>query len=254
MGGWKGHPNVIPIIASEAGPRHAFLMPRARWSLADFVRSRNQTLGTADRVAIFDQVLDAIEFAHSQGVLHRDISPRNVLVMNDDEPPLVAVSDFGLGKSKADFPESTRSSVAALGHYDYTAPEQLARLKDASVRSDVYSLGKLLNFVMTGKDPRVIHTCDFTSICKRATAIDPEDRYPTVTALRSDFEVAKELLFGESLQRSEMTLRELLAVAPKLGWQEFHRAFVRANHRELVYYDQIEPALAHLSIPGNLEA
>lgn len=111
---------------------------------------------TADLLVI---IADALEAAHSQGILHRDVKPGNVLVQRDDNGWKVKLIDFGLALKHGLVQASMASAVSRnytlmgqsiAGTYDYASPEQLGRLPGASVgpHSDVYGLAKLACYAL----------------------------------------------------------------------------------------------------------
>ena len=93
---------------------------------------------------------DALDYAHRQGVVHRDIKPDNVLV--DDESGRPMLTDFGVAKSKAFGPTLTEIGVA-LGTPHYMSPEQASGELDIDGRSDLYSLGVMAYQMITGRLP-----------------------------------------------------------------------------------------------------
>jgi serine/threonine-protein kinase len=173
----------------------------------------------------FLDVCNAIDYAHSRGVLHRDIKPANVIVGTHGETLVV---DWGLAKATGKselgtgertlLPSSTSGSYetlpgSALGTPAYMSPEQAqGELQRLGPRSDVYSLGATLYFLLTGKPPlegsnigdllskaqradvrpprQVNPSLDkaLESICRKAMALNPEDRYASGRALADDAE------------------------------------------------------------------
>ncbi len=110
-------------------------------------------LGVAERLALFDQVCDAVQFAHGKLVVHRDLKPGNVLV---SERRVVKLLDFGIAKLlRAD--DDAAADVTAIGGGrvltpEYASPEQL-RGEPVSTATDVYALGVLLFELLTGAWP-----------------------------------------------------------------------------------------------------
>lgn len=98
-----------------------------------------------EAVRIFRQLLRAMAFVHSRGLLHCDLKPANVLLNRADEP---VIADFGQAQRAS-------STVAALGTFFYMAPEQATRQpRNPCTQSDVYALGAILYTMLTGKPPR----------------------------------------------------------------------------------------------------
>jgi serine/threonine-protein kinase len=172
----------------------------------------------------FTDVCNAIEYAHTRGVLHRDIKPGNIIVGKHGETLVV---DWGLAKAtgKSDpaggertlIPSSASGSSetlpgAALGTPAYMSPEQAeGELEHLGPRSDVYSLGATLYCLLTGKPPLEGDVADvirgvqkgqfppprqvdpaidraLEAVCLKAMALKPADRYGTPKALAEDVE------------------------------------------------------------------
>ena len=117
--------------------------------LTNWCDARN--LDTAERVALFLQVVEAVGRAHAHQVIHRDLKPSNILVTKDGE---VRLLDFGVARLLQAEPEGT-SPTHAWGRAltpEYASPEML---HGASVdaRSDIYSLGVVLHELLTGARP-----------------------------------------------------------------------------------------------------
>jgi tetratricopeptide (TPR) repeat protein len=144
------HPHILPLHDSgEAGDLLYYVMPFVDGeSLGDRLR-REGRLPTREAVRIAREVADALAYAHTHGVVHRDIKPGNILL----EAGHAVVADFGIARaiSKAGTEEITTSGMV-IGTPLYMSPEQVAGgLVDG--RSDVYSLGCVLFEMLAGEPP-----------------------------------------------------------------------------------------------------
>jgi tRNA A-37 threonylcarbamoyl transferase component Bud32 len=144
------HPNIVAI--HEVGEREG--MP---FFSMDYIQG--QSLAEMSRVGLLDArkaagyvrtVAQAIAFAHDRGILHRDLKPSNVLIDTFDEP---RVTDFGVAKRLADDMDLTRTGQV-IGTPNFMAPEQAAARHEAvGPSSDIYSIGAILYFLLTGRPP-----------------------------------------------------------------------------------------------------
>jgi serine/threonine protein kinase len=168
------HPGIVPVHDAGRLPdgRAYYVM-----ALVDGV-TLSEFLGAApalaDRVRVFDRICDAVAFAHAHGVIHRDLTPHNVMIGRFGE---VRVLDWGLA--------ARAGTAAAGGTAGYMAPEQAHGIADA--RADVFALGAILRDLAAGAAPIPRRgPAPMQSIVGRAMAPAPDDRYPSVTALASD--------------------------------------------------------------------
>jgi hypothetical protein len=140
------HPNISRLLdggTTEGGlPYFVMEYIDGPW-LTDFARQRRLTI--EDRLRIFVEVCSAVDYAHRNFVVHRDLKPGNILVGPDGVPKLV---DFGICKLLRGGPPSATDSVGAMTP-DYASPEQIHG--DAvTPLSDIYSLGAVLYQLLTG--------------------------------------------------------------------------------------------------------
>lgn len=149
------HPNVIPIY--EAGASGGDLFIAMRFVEGSDLRTllhEEGALEPARAIGILRQVAAALDAAHEQGLVHRDVKPANVLLARprSSEPiEHVYLSDFGLTKRSANDATVTRTG-RFMGTLDYAAPEQF-KGETLDARTDVYSLGCVLFECLTGRPP-----------------------------------------------------------------------------------------------------
>jgi hypothetical protein len=145
------HPNVIPIY--EAGETDGVFYIAMRFVAGRDLKSLLKQEGPLDgprTATIISQVAGALEAAHSQGLVHRDVKPANVLIasgLGADGGDHVYLSDFGVVKQRASQP-LTKTGIF-VGTADYASPEQIEG-KTLDGRADVYSLGCVLYECLTG--------------------------------------------------------------------------------------------------------
>ena len=144
------HPHILPLYDSgEANGFLFYVMPYVEGeSLRDRI-SREGELPVADAVRILREVADALAKAHSQGVVHRDIKPDNVMLA--DRHALVA--DFGVAKAVSSAAAGMTTVGVALGTPAYMAPEQAAADPNTDHRADIYAFGALAYEMLTGAPP-----------------------------------------------------------------------------------------------------
>jgi eukaryotic-like serine/threonine-protein kinase len=208
------HPGIVPVhdVGTLADGRVFYTMKFVEGQRLDkFIEGVESV---QDRLRLFLRICEAVAFAHARGVLHRDLKPANIMVGPFGE---VLVMDWGLAKilrsesktpDRAVDPEatilekpkqpgddSTKSSVitghgTVMGTPGYMSPEQArGEVEVLDARSDIFSLGALLRFILTQKKPagfapRLDRSLE--AICAKATAEPRESRYAAVQELSLD--------------------------------------------------------------------
>ena len=124
------HKNIVPILGYNLDRKPpCFVMPLAEGNLQERLQD---LVGNERRIAwIFSQLLDGIEYAHDNNVIHRDLKPQNVLFFDDlFQNDLVKIADFGIGKRLTAESISITRSYEGIGSAPYSPPEQVADLKE----------------------------------------------------------------------------------------------------------------------------
>jgi serine/threonine protein kinase len=139
------HPNIVTILTAEKQENVFFIvMEFVPGETLEAILTRDGALDLADALDYTCQICNAVDHAHRQGVLHRDLRPSNVLVTDHG---LVKVADFGTSR----FLEIAAHGTTVIGSPPYMAPEQF--LGKAVFASDIYSLGVTMYQMFTGVLP-----------------------------------------------------------------------------------------------------
>jgi serine/threonine-protein kinase len=272
------HPGIVPVYSlgchADGRPYYAMRFIRGT-SLKQAIRqfhstqdneTADQTLGLRKLLGHFIDVCQAMEYAHSRGVWHRDLKPGNVMLGRYGETLVV---DWGLAKvaTRSDesntvvgdgvlrpqaSSETARTQLGStIGTPAYMSPEQAAgQIDQLGPASDVYSLGATLYCLLTGSAPYVdsdrdallarVREGDFqpprqlnpriaaplNSICLKAMAHAPTDRYASAMELADDVE---RWLADEAVQAHRESFSEQVG-----RWARRHRSWVRAGTIALV--------------------
>lgn len=198
------HPNIVSIYeVKEEDGHHYYSMDFIEGRTLEDV-ARDGELSERQIARYVNLIAEAVEYAHQNGILHRDLKPSNVLIDSEDEPH---VTDFGLAKQLEDDSGLTLSGTI-LGTPSFMSPEQASgRNEDVGPTSDVYALGAILYFLLTGHPPfrgrtaaetiqMVIHdephpirsfnsrlSRAMVTICEKCLRKQPKDRYQSAQEL-----------------------------------------------------------------------
>ncbi len=201
------HPHILPLLDSgnvEGVPY--YVMPFVGGETLRARLTRDGALPVAAAVSLAAEIAAALDFAHRQGVVHRDVKPENVLLQDGH----AMVADFGIAKafSVATAGAALTATGVSVGTPAYMAPEQAAGDRDVDARADVYALGCVLYEMLSGSPPfhgntaRALmarHATDpvpairsvratvpdqLERVVQRALAKVPADRYATAAEMR----------------------------------------------------------------------
>jgi len=194
------HPNIVRYIDWTGSDAPRLIMQYVSGpSLHDLMIDEFDAISITRRLEIFGQIINAVAFMHSQvgsRIIHRDLKPENVLIqVSPDSGYQAFVTDFGLG---CDLDESrlTRYGVR-MGTPAFTAPEQMRNARNANERSDVYALGVLGYYMISGELPFGLPSPLEASIEARIKGLDFSDRD---TLLSTQDELTRGRGLGDSFQ------------------------------------------------------
>ena len=174
------HPHIARVFDAGTAPsgRPYFVMELVNGQpITEYCDAHK--LSIPDRLALFDQVCNAVQHAHGKGVIHRDLKPKNVLVGTQDEKPFAKVIDFGIAKATGG--HLTEKTIFTefqqlIGTPEYMSPEQAEGSLDIDTRTDVYALGVLLYELLTGVtpfDPRALRSGGYAEIQRILRDVEP---------------------------------------------------------------------------------
>jgi tRNA A-37 threonylcarbamoyl transferase component Bud32 len=201
------HPNIVPIYDFSEYEGQPYLVMKFIEGETLKARLARGPLSAGEAVRVIEAVGAALSYAHSKGILHRDVKPSNVLLVPDGS---IYLADFGLARI-AQSGESTLTSDMLLGTPHYISPEQAQGMKNLDAGTDIYSFGVVMYELSVGRVPfnadtpfAIIHDHIFTPlplprainpkvpsgverVLLKALAKDRKDRYPDVDSLVAAF-------------------------------------------------------------------
>lgn len=212
------HPNIVRLYESgRRGATFYFFMEYCRYgTLTHLVKQHRGAVPLKIALKTIPQILDGASYAHKQKFVHRDIKPENVLYTGNRDNVVAKIADFGMAKS---FDSAGLSGMTATnttgGTVEFMPREQLINFKYVKPTADVWSLGAVFYYMLTGHNPRNFDKNDdpvrvileepvvpidkrprllpppLVDFINRAIATDPEERYESATAFREAFDAVE---------------------------------------------------------------
>ncbi|MFT5683467.1 MAG: hypothetical protein ACI8RZ_004399 [Myxococcota bacterium] len=185
------HPNIVAVqnLGEEDGCPY-IVMEILEGSIADLT-SASGPMPVPLAIEVITAILGALGFAHSQGVIHRDVKPGNILFSDER---VFKLTDFGIARLQETNHSLTRTG-ASLGTWGFMAPEQRKNSRHADHRADIYAAGATLYAMVVGSPPVDLFTADrdetvlravpevLRAVVAQATCYAPEDRFSDAAAM-----------------------------------------------------------------------
>ncbi|MEO8577617.1 MAG: serine/threonine-protein kinase [Gemmatimonadales bacterium] len=244
------HPAILGLHSfGEVENLWYFVMTYVRGETLAQKIEREGMMPWPEGLRIFEQMADALDCAHRNGVVHRDIKPANILIDNESGQAILA--DFGISKMSG-AGESLTATGALIGTPDYMSPEQVTGAPDVDERSDIYSLGAVAYLMFTGRAPflndsigasmyrRLVEDppapcsvaanvpADLSAVVERCMARDRTNRWQTARSLKTA------LGSVVAVDRLPETVRDLPSFGPyAVLWATGWAAFALLTERSL---------------------
>lgn len=165
--------------------KNEYIMEYMDYTLDGYIAAHNSTLTIVQRKGIAQQILRAFDYLHSKGHLHRDISPKNILIKEYDDTLVVKLSDFGLVK----IPDSTLTTVNTEFKGYFNDPALVVEgFNTYGIIHETYALTRVIYFVMTGKtNTEKITNQNLRSFVERGLNPDKAKRFQNIRDMISAF-------------------------------------------------------------------
>lgn len=216
------HPNVMKVITYNISDEKKFyIMPLYNCSLLQIIPT---IVGnTYAQYCILNAILNGIAYLHSEGVLHRDLKPGNILYNNEND---IVVTDFGLG-IQHDSDSTTLTKGINCGTMRYCSPEQWLDMHSVDCRTDIYAIGMIIEDIVTNFNSIPIQDPTIKYIIDKCTKKDRNDRFGKIEELKHILDTYYSSLFGWKqttsidevllkLEQNQVTQAEVIDIASQV--------------------------------------
>lgn len=204
------HANIVQAFdVGEAGGYHYFVMELIDGETVYDLLTNGRRVPESEAIRIVLQTAHALRHAHAQGLIHRDVKPKNLMITGSGD---VKLADMGLAREMGDYAAAAAEAGRAFGTPYYISPEQIRGEMNIDARADIYGLGATFYHMVTGRVPfdgttpsAVMHkhlkepldpadhvnkslSSGVGEMIEVMMAKNPDDRYPTCAELITDLE------------------------------------------------------------------
>jgi serine/threonine-protein kinase len=149
--GKLNHPNIVQAVdVGESGGHHYFVMEFVDGKTLYDDLAAGKVFSEQEALGIIIQVAEALRHAHSLGLIHRDVKPKNIMINKEG---IVKLADMGLARETTDIEAAKTEKGKAYGTPYYISPEQIHGEMDIDGRADIYGLGATFYHLVTGRVP-----------------------------------------------------------------------------------------------------
>ncbi|MCU5516140.1 protein kinase [Bacillus wiedmannii] len=178
------YPFILDVYSLDK-EKNYYIMECADETLEDYVEQHPNLENLREKLIFVRQICNAFQYIHSKGILHRDISPKNILIKHLDDSKMIKVADFGLVK----IPESKVTRFATEPKGSLNDPHlRLTGFKNYEMRHETYALTRLIYYIFTGRlDDGIFTNAKFEEFFRKGIHFETENRFANIQELANAF-------------------------------------------------------------------
>lgn len=177
-------PYILKVYSYD-NEKKQYIMELVGGSLSDYIDKNNTKITIVERKRLIMQLFNAFEYIHSNGLLHRDICPKNILIKKFSDTILLKVSDFGLVKEQD---SDLTSDLSDIKGYCNDPSLKLEGFKNYSLLHEIYALTQVVIFIWTGKSNLYkIEDEKLKNFCEKGMNSDKSKRFQSLEEMKNEF-------------------------------------------------------------------